>query len=408
MANLAIWNSLLQQPKSVGDYDREADAGDLRQLQILQGKQTLDKTTRANRRADQLMQLSQGLPAGTDDTGRMNALRGGGFYDEADNLDKNIQERRKIGAAAGKDEASTAESKFKLEKDKRTFVVQGLQQFRQPEDARQWLADSVVAGRIPMTEATQMIGKVPTGDPAAFEQWRDGMLTSLLDADKAAPYIKPTAAAKLAADTSVTNNTATNTRTAADNAAARAVTMRGQDIGKQKTDAVIAAGKDKLTNKNMSATLQKELIEQDDSVNAGSKTLDILKAALGHNDKAYSGYGALERATARSQLPGNKDSADATVQYDNLIKQQALGNLKAMFGGNPTEGERAVALVTSASVDKTPKQRAAIIAEVKGMVEKQIANAKSRAASIRSGKFLTEGTDTGDELLRAMAAHGGE
>lgn len=140
----------------------------------------------------------------------------------------------------------------------------------------------------------------------------------------------------------------------------------------------------------MSVTLQKELIESDDNVQQSASAIAALKKAKAINDKAYSGYGASTRAALVSNLGGSK-SADATVELDNLIGNQALSSLKTIFGGNPTEGERAILLDLQASSSKTPAQRTAIIDRAIKAAEVRAKYAGSKAQSIRSGKYLTEG-----------------
>jgi hypothetical protein len=140
----------------------------------------------------------------------------------------------------------------------------------------------------------------------------------------------------------------------------------------------------------MSVTLQKELIESDDNVQQSASAIAALKKAKTINDKAYSGYGASTRAALVSNLGGSK-SADATVELDNLIGNQALSSLKTIFGGNPTEGERAILLDLQASSSKTPTQRTAIIDRAIKAAEVRSKYAGSKAQSIRSGKYLTEG-----------------
>lgn len=167
-------------------------------------------------------------------------------------------------------------------------------------------------------------------------------------------------------------------------AAMPATYANGQTVG-----AKLGGGKNGTSG--MSATLQKELIEADDLANVSRQTSETLKQALLLNDKAYSGYGATTRAKIASNFPGNTDGADATVDLNNLIGTQALGGMKAIFGGNPTEGERAILLELQASADKTPAQR-------KKIIERGIELAKTRenlnvqrAKSIRDGSYLTSG-----------------
>ena len=142
---------------------------------------------------------------------------------------------------------------------------------------------------------------------------------------------------------------------------------------------------------NLSATAQKELFEAEDMVMAGDNVKSAIDSALALNDKAYSGYGAGERATLRSNLPGQSEGADATVQMNNIILGQALESLKTTFGGAPTEGERAILVQLQASVDKTPAQRKAILEKAKELADKRINFNKKKASQLRSGEYLSEG-----------------
>lgn len=140
----------------------------------------------------------------------------------------------------------------------------------------------------------------------------------------------------------------------------------------------------------MSATLQKELIESDDIEKSSKNVIDALSAAKDVNKKAYSGWGANVRAGIVSNLAGT-EAADATVQLNNLISGQALENLKLIFGGNPTEGERKVLLDMQASPDKTPEQREAILNRAISLAEARGRYAKGKAKAIREGTYLSEG-----------------
>ena len=157
---------------------------------------------------------------------------------------------------------------------------------------------------------------------------------------------------------------------------------------------------------NLSATAQKELFEADDAVQAGEGAVSALKQALALNNKAYSGVGASTRAAIMSNIPGSYEGADATVALDNLIKEQALGSMKSIFGGNPTEGERAVLLELQASANKTPGQRQEILNRAVKAAEMRIAFNKQKADALRTGTYMTQSPETkaGASDLAAAAA----
>lgn len=135
----------------------------------------------------------------------------------------------------------------------------------------------------------------------------------------------------------------------------------------------------------LSATAEKELFEADDGVQAGKNIIGILNSALDINDKAYSGYGAKMRAVARSNLPGQSEAADATINLDNMMTGQALESLKMVFGGMPTEGERKILLEMQASAEKTPEQRKQIITRAIEAAKKRVIFNTNKAKALRSG-----------------------
>jgi hypothetical protein len=141
----------------------------------------------------------------------------------------------------------------------------------------------------------------------------------------------------------------------------------------------------------LSATAQKELFEADDAVQNGMGAIGSLQKALELNKDAYSGVGASTRATIRSNLPGASKSADATIAMENIIKDQALTSMKSIFGGNPTEGERAVLLDLQASASKTPKQREEILGRAMQAAQRRLDFNKQKADSLRGGSYMSEG-----------------
>ena len=153
----------------------------------------------------------------------------------------------------------------------------------------------------------------------------------------------------------------------------------------------------------MSAQLQKELIESDDIGLASDNVVKTIDTALALNDKAYSGYGAKERALIRSNMPGEDPAANATIDLDNLMTGQALESLKLIFGGTPTEGERQILLDIQASADKTPAQRATIMKRAREAAVRRKQYASSKAKAIREGTYLTEGIKVPEQPTQPVA-----
>lgn len=140
----------------------------------------------------------------------------------------------------------------------------------------------------------------------------------------------------------------------------------------------------------LSPTSQKELFEADETIQSSANVVSLLKQGLELNDKAFFGPLAKTRAKMMSLSPGDTPSADATINLDNLMTGQALESLKAVFGGMPTEGERKILLDMQASVDKTPTQRKDILDRAIELANRRMEFNKSKAESIRKGKYFKQ------------------
>lgn len=263
-------------------------------------------------------------------------------------------------------------------------------------------------------------------DSRSLNAWSTTVLQQVMKAKDQIALSTPDANAKLVAQTAVRGqDTTANTA------------MRGQDIGASTAAAgqsitatgqalTDARGRDanalaaerlafdkspqKLANKPMSATMQKELFEADDTVQASKNVIATLTAAKELNQKAYSGYGAKTRAMIRSNLPGQSESADATVNLDNMMTSQALDSLKAVFGGMPTEGERKILLEIQASADKTPKQREEIMDRAIAAAGTRQRFNESKALSLRDGSYNKTGPEVANAApqQKAPTASGGQ
>jgi len=143
--------------------------------------------------------------------------------------------------------------------------------------------------------------------------------------------------------------------------------------------------------RKLSATEQKEFYEAEDTVASAPNLLGALEEAKTLNKTAYSGAMADERAWLVSNV-GNifgkeTPDADATVNMKNVVQSQALENLKNIFGGMPTEGERKILLEMQASTDKTPKQREEILNRAMQMAQRRIEASKQKMQGISTGSI---------------------
>lgn len=149
---------------------------------------------------------------------------------------------------------------------------------------------------------------------------------------------------------------------------------------------------------SLSATAQKELFEQDDTVAAADNAVAALQKAKEINKRAWGFPGAGIAAKATNILPGKIDSADATIEVDNLVTGQALDQLKAIFGAMPTEGERRVLLDIQGSSNLKPDQREKIWDRAIELANRRKKLAQERASGLREGTYFggqpTSKTDT--------------
>lgn len=168
----------------------------------------------------------------------------------------------------------------------------------------------------------------------------------------------------------------------------------------------------------LTTTDKKAILEADDAISTNKSAIGLLDQALAINDKANSGWLAGTRAMLGNNLPdyavpdslSSPESSAATTEYDNLVQQGALSQLKTIFGGNPTEGERAILLELQASSNKPPEIRKKILLRAKELATARLALNQQRSDQLRGGDFYKpnggmsgQGAPAGpsvDDLLR--------
>ncbi len=176
----------------------------------------------------------------------------------------------------------------------------------------------------------------------------------------------------------------------------------------RQTQMVVDAKKDIAGQRTqLSPKAQSELFEADEGVQAAKGVLTALDQAIAMNDKAYDGIGAKERATIATNIPGmGKAGADATIELDNLVTNQALGQLKATFGGMPTEGERKILLDVQGSVNLGKEQRKAIWERAKIATKRRQDFNEKKAKALRDNTYFQENFMEAPEAPAAPANGG--
>ncbi len=169
-------------------------------------------------------------------------------------------------------------------------------------------------------------------------------------------------------------------------------------------------------SRKLSATDTKEIYEASDVIQSGEGAKDALARALtlmrggpdGKEAKPYSGVGAGARAyAARVPLVGDvvadPKRGAATTEYTTLVTEQALGSLKSIFGGMPTEGERKILLDMQAIAEYTPEEQERIINNALTAIERREGFNKQKIQSIQTGDYGALGKTGGTQKAASGA-----
>lgn len=170
-------------------------------------------------------------------------------------------------------------------------------------------------------------------------------------------------------------------------------------------------------SQSLTATDKKAILEADEMVAANQSALDALSQAEGLSDKANSGWFAGARASIGNNLPdwmvpdivSSPQSSQATTDMDNAIIGQAITQLKTIFGGNPTEGERNILLELQGSSTMPREVRKQVFSRARALAEKRLQFNNDRAADLRGGTYYKpdRAPATGqniDDLLKKYGA----
>lgn len=143
----------------------------------------------------------------------------------------------------------------------------------------------------------------------------------------------------------------------------------------------------------LSPTSQKELFETDENVLATQSGIGLLQNALDLSPKAFEGVAANQRAYAATTLPDaiEPEGAKETLEFDLLIKQQVLPQLRTIFGAAPTEGERAILLELQGSSNLPRKTRENLLRRAIDSANRRLDFNRRKAEQIRSGTYFSEG-----------------
>jgi hypothetical protein len=128
-----------------------------------------------------------------------------------------------------------------------------------------------------------------------------------------------------------------------------------------------------------------------DAMSSSAEVVSGLTEARRLSDVAFEGPMAGLRAAGGAALPGKLEPAGAqeTIEFDTLIRQQVLPQLKLIFGGNPTEGERKILLDLQGSSSMPRAVRNRILDRVIEAANKRMQSSQMEVEDILSGTYFT-------------------
>jgi hypothetical protein len=384
--------------------------------------QKLQQTTIANDRQNRLQSLLGGFDANTTDEQRSNALKNAGYFDQADLLDKNANERAKT-KSEGQFKMAEALSKFGgIQKDLSGQVfaqptlenatralqqaaqyhkmlgfgdmdisgeLQSLQGMTSPDQIKQWAAGHSIA-------AEKLLPK--TGD------FNGGGYQGFTSTDPVTGAVTMTGKQAI---TESENNKATNARTAADNAASRAVQIRGQNMTDQRSrdlNAITQAGnQDKPLNDSQSkAALFGSRMKNADSILGELADSGVTTSNPGANAGWGVGsvVGALQSGKQQQLDQAKRDFVNA------VLRRESGASI------SPTEFDSAekqyFPSIGDSKETKAQKDNARAIA-IRGMLEEVPSGQRDRVVSNIIGKSpAPAATAVPSDIQALLAKHGGK
>ena len=139
--------------------------------------------------------------------------------------------------------------------------------------------------------------------------------------------------------------------------------------------------------------------ETEDTVATIKQSLGDLKQAYALNPNSLAGGWMDKGQQWLAEAAGSKDPTIVNTRIlNNLLGAQGLAKLKTTFGGNPTEGERAILLELEGIGSKTKEERGAIIRRTYKVLQEKQAREQRRLDDINSGAYrMTTPIEGGSE-----------
>jgi hypothetical protein len=171
----------------------------------------------------------------------------------------------------------------------------------------------------------------------------------------------------------------------------QAVVSQGHDPNDPQFRAFILSGKmPREDQQPLTATDKKAILEADESVLSARTAIEALNKAKEISPKAYGFRGAGALSSVGSLLPG-EGASEATLELDNIVTSNALTQLKAIFGGAPTEGERKILLDIQGASSLPDKVRQKIFDRAIALAQHRLKFNEQRANEMRGGSYYKAG-----------------
>lgn len=138
---------------------------------------------------------------------------------------------------------------------------------------------------------------------------------------------------------------------------------------------------------SLSPTDKKAILEADQMVMASQQGLGMLNQAKALNPKAAGGFGMGTLADIFAQI--GDETALNTRDLENVLQSNVLPQLKVIFGGAPTEGERQILLDLQGSAKKTVEERRRIIDRSIAAANARIKFYQDQANDLRGGTYYS-------------------
>lgn len=175
------------------------------------------------------------------------------------------------------------------------------------------------------------------------------------------------------------------------------VTAQGQPVFRGSKGIVTAAGqpvtqfdpKETKPEKPRapSSTEMRQILQTEDLVNNRLAAIRSMQEALSLNQQAYDGSISGARMTLGRLFSSDDPTYVASEQLENLVRTGGLSNLKALFGANPTEGERKAAEALQAGLDKPRAVREKLLRRLLQEMQIALRDQTKRLEGLKTGQY---------------------